>query len=127
MILVDTSAWIAFFKGGNSTADLVEEFILDNKLALCGPVQSELLRGFKNKKERDTVWPLLDGCHFLEQPDKLWIDAGNCGFALRRKGKTVKTMDLLIACYAIAYQVPMLTLDKDFKTIKAAGFPFEII
>ena len=50
-------------------------------------------------------------------------EAGDLGFALRGKGLTVKTLDLLIACYALAYRAPLLTRDSDFKLIRAAGLP----
>lgn len=39
---------------------------------------------------------LLGACHWLEQPAALWQEAGDLGYALRRKGLTVKTFDLLM-------------------------------
>jgi len=65
----------------------------------------------------------LAGCHPLSQPTDLWNDAGELGFTLRGKGVTVKTFDLLIICYALAHQVPLLTSDRDFGQIRAAGIP----
>jgi tRNA(fMet)-specific endonuclease VapC len=127
MILADTSAWIDFFRGREPMASSVESYLLDNQVALCGPVLTELLRGLKSKRERETVLPLLDGCHYLSQPDRLWEDAGNCGYQLARQGKSVKSMDLLVACYALAHKTAVLTLDRDFLQIKRAGFDLEIL
>src|SRR5258707_56413 len=102
MILVDTSAWIDFFRGIEPMASTVEKNLEENQSALCGPIITELFRGFKSKSERERILPLLDGCRFLAQPEHLWQDAGNLGFHLSRKGKTVKTLDLLIAAHAMA-------------------------
>ena len=122
MILVDTSAWIDFFRGRGSAAARVDEALAENVLATCGPVLAELRRGFKSASERTQVLDLLRGCHLLEQPADLWTAAGDLGFALRRRGSTVKTMDLLIASYALAHDVELLTGDHDFDPfVRLAG------
>jgi len=123
MILVDTSAWIEFFKGKSKTADLVEDLIDENQIALCGPVITEIARGFGSKNERNLVLNLFSACHLLAQPVELWREAGEMGAFLRRNGHTVKTMDLLIAAYVVAYGVQLLTLDSDFKLMKESGLP----
>jgi predicted nucleic acid-binding protein len=43
------------------------------------------------------------------------------GFALARRGASVKTVDLLIAAHAIAHGVAVLTGDRDFERIRRAG------
>ena len=65
--------------------------------------------------------PLLLSCHQLPQPADLWHEAGAFGFALARRGLTVKTLDLLIATYALASGVPVLTLDRDFVSMARSG------
>jgi len=100
MILVDTSAWIEFFR--------------------------ELRRGLLNQSERRTVLPLLEACHILSQPAELWTEAGDLGFALRRRGVTPKTLDLLIAVYALHHSATLLTLDKDFVAMHKAGVPLQL-
>ena len=65
--------------------------------------------------------PLLAGCHLLPQPDRLWDEAGELGYALGRRGATVKSLDLLIATYALSHGVAMLTADDDFRIIRRAG------
>src|SRR5262245_51378001 len=113
MILVDTSAWIEFFRGRDPWAGLVDDALATNDAALCGPVVTELRRGLRNERERDAVLPLLEGCHWLAQPQELWAEAGDLGFALRRRGVTPKTLDLLIAVHALSHSASLLTLDKD--------------
>jgi predicted nucleic acid-binding protein len=123
MILLDTSAWIEFFRGREPMAGQVDDALASNAAAICGPVEFELRRGLANTRERKTVLPLLAGCHFLSQPEDLWIEAGDLGFALRRRGVTPKSMDLIIAAYAMTHSVALLTADKDFHAMHKAGIP----
>jgi predicted nucleic acid-binding protein len=46
---------------------------------------------------------------------------GRIGSLLARKGITVKTMDLLIAAWALAHDVPLLTGDRDFAEMSRGG------
>jgi hypothetical protein len=126
VILVDTSAWIDFFRGRGPRADDVDRAIEDGAVALCGPIVTELRRGVRSRAERAELLLHLGGCHLLPQPGDLWSEAGELGFTLRQKGMTVKTLDLLIAVYALAHQVPLLTTDSDFKLIQRAGIPLAL-
>jgi hypothetical protein len=121
VILIDTSAWIAFFRGRPPLSDAVDDAIDANEATICGPVITELRRGLKSAAERRKVLPLLGGCHSLADPPGLWEEAGDLGFFLARKGTTAKSIDLLIATYALSYGIPVLAADKDFADMKAAG------
>lgn len=126
MILVDTSAWIEFFRDRAPIASAVDEALSNDEAALCGPVEAELRRGLRSARERRVVLPLLEGCHRLAQPAQLWSEAGDLGFALRRRGVTPKTLDLLIASYALHHAVQLLTADKDFAAMHKAGIPLQL-
>jgi predicted nucleic acid-binding protein len=121
VILVDTSAWIDFFRGREPMARAVDVLIEGDDAAICGPVVTELRRGLRTRADRTRVLPLLDGCHVLPQPDALWVEAGELGYLVRRRGATVKSLDLLIATYALAHGVPILTDDRDFRLMRNAG------
>ena len=127
MILVDTSAWIEFFRGKAPLADLVDESLEFGEAALCGPVLTELRRGFRTVRERDRVLSLLEGCPYLEDPADLWAAAGELGFRLGRKGVAVKTRDLVIATIALSYDVPVLTGDSDFVSLRRNGVSLNVI
>lgn len=127
MILVDTSAWIDFFRGTGAAADAVEAALAEGEAAWCGPIAAELRRGFASAKERARVLPLLDGCHWLPQPEKLWEEAGDLGYVLRRKGLTVKTFDLMIATYALSHDSALLTVDGDFDAMTKKGIPLQLV
>jgi predicted nucleic acid-binding protein len=126
MILVDTSAWIDFFRGTAPLAGQVDELLAQNQLAICGPILTELRRGFHSVAERRRVLPLLGGCHFLEQPPLLWEEAGELGFLLGRQGRRVKSMDLLIATYALSHSISLLTRDAAFSHILRLGIPLQL-
>ncbi len=121
MILVDTSAWIEFFRGRDPMARAVDALIEGDDAVICGPVVTELRRGLRSRGDRARVLPLLDGCHVLSQPDELWVEAGELGYLLRRRGATVKSLDLLIATYALAHGIPILSTDGDFRLMRRAG------
>ena len=123
MILVDTSAWIHFFRGRAPQAGRVDDLLATNDLALCGPVLTELRRVLRSATERRRLIPLFDGCHLLSQPARLWEEAGELGYLLARKGVTTGTVDLLIATYALSHGVPVLAADSDFATMRRAGIP----
>jgi predicted nucleic acid-binding protein len=127
MILVDTSAWIAFFRTRGPTASLVDDALATNEAALCGPVETELRRGLLDAKERKLVLSALSGCHQLAQPDELWSEAGELGFLLRRRGVTPKTLDLLIAVHALGHSATLLTADRDFLLMRKAGVPLTLL
>jgi predicted nucleic acid-binding protein len=127
VILVDTSAWLAFFRGAGSAADAVDVALGENRVAWCGPIATELRRGFASRRERTKVLALLDACHWLDQPENLWQEAGDLGYALRRKGLTVKTFDLLIATFALSHGTELLTLDSDFGLMRSKGVPLQLM
>ncbi len=123
MILIDTSAWIEFFRGRDPVASAVDEALASNDAALCGPIETEIRRGLRSERERTKLLSLLDACHALSQPSQLWQEAGDLGFALRRRGVTPKTLDLIIAVYALSHSAVLLTIDKDFAAMRKAGVP----
>lgn len=122
--LIDTSAWVEFFRKRNFWKEAVEELLLSDKAVLCGPIYTELLRGVG--RDRARVARALHGCRILPQPAGLWALAGNLGHQLRLKGVTAKTLDLLIATYALAHQMPLLTNDSDFEQMKKADILLQI-
>ncbi|MBI4701008.1 MAG: PIN domain-containing protein [Deltaproteobacteria bacterium] len=126
MILVDTSAWIDFFRGAGGLCDRVDALLETDEAALCGPVVTELRRGLRSAAERRRVLPLLAACHQLDQPAALWVEAGELGYFLARRGVTVKTLDLLIAAYALSHGVAILAADDDFRNMGRAGVPLAL-
>jgi predicted nucleic acid-binding protein len=96
-------------------------------VALCGPVVTELRRGLRSRAERTRIIPLLLGCHLLAEPPAMWEEAGDLGYALGRQGITVKTIDLLVAIYALSHAVALLTTYSDFAHMQRAGAPLLLV
>lgn len=127
MILIDTSAWVEFFRGRDPIAALVDDALTTNAAAICGPIETELRRGLLNERERKSILPLFDACHILTEPEDLWTEAGELGFRLRRRGVTPKTLDLLIATYALSHSCAILTADRDFQLMQKANVPLLVM
>jgi predicted nucleic acid-binding protein len=121
LILVDTSAWIEFFRDREPLATSVDALLGANEVAVCGPLIAELRRGLRSPRERARVMSMLAGCELLSEPGDLWVEAGELGAWLGRKGANVKSLDLLIATYALAHSVAILTTDTDFVLMRRAG------
>lgn len=119
MILIDTSAWVAFFRGIEPLAEAVDTALGSGEAALCEPVVTELRRGLRPPQRRQ-VLSLLDGCPLLSQPQDLWESAGDLGAALARRGLNLETLDLLIAVHAIAHATPVLSGNSDFRAMERA-------
>jgi predicted nucleic acid-binding protein len=117
--LVDTSAWVEFFRGHEPWTAHIGELLDVDRVVLCGPIYTELLRG--TGRDRARVLRALRGCRMLPQPAGLWGLAGNLGHSLRAKGVTAKTLDLLIAVYALTHQTSLLCRDSDFEHMRDAG------
>lgn len=101
----------------------MDRALQDGSAALAVPIVTELRRGVRSKAERATLILHLQGCPVLPQPENLWEEAGDLGFALARHGISVRTLDLLIATFALAHEVPLLSTDADFVSIRKAGIP----
>jgi predicted nucleic acid-binding protein len=112
---------VDFFRGKGRFAAAVDRLLETDEVVLCGPVVTELRRGLRSSGERTQVLRLLAGCHVLEEPTRVWEEAGELGYFLGRRGATIKSLDLLIAAYALSHSVPILTRDTDFAVMKRAG------
>lgn len=115
-VLIDTCAWIDFFKSqtgslGNRVAELIEA----NQVAITGVVIAELLQGIKQEKESKRLQLLLKSIHYLRTEDSDWLNAGQLARQLRTKGLTLPLTDILIATIAQRHGVSILTLDKHFQ------------
>jgi predicted nucleic acid-binding protein len=117
-VLVDTSAWIAFFRRADKAiGEKVSHLLRNGNPAMAGIIMTELRRGAKFKRELDVIDDLHRSIEYLEMQEEYFAAAGDIGRSLLQKGITVGTVDLLIAQLAIAHDVPVLTLDAHFTAI----------
>ena len=116
MILVDTSFWIAVDRG---TASIDDYIPTEEEVATCPTVIMELLRGIDERGVYDTTRSLLFEVDLLDSPTPLerFEQAANLYLTCRRAGVTPSVPDLLIASCAIAHNVQLLHIDRDFDHI----------
>ena len=119
VLLIDTSAWIDFFRGKQSAATEAVQTALQLGVArLCGPVKAELLQGVKSKKEKQQLAIVFDAVENLATSEADWETAGVSLQSLRDGGVTLPLTDALIAAIANRNKVQVLTLDHHFSHLK---------
>lgn len=125
--LIDTSAWIDFFRN-NSTpyADAVASLIKQDRAIITGPVIAELLQGLKTQREADNLRELLTIITYVEVKNDDWNSTGLLLGKLRRNGITVPLTDALIAVVAKHNNYNVLTIDQYFKHLDVPLYPVAI-
>jgi len=118
VIAVDTSVWIDFFNGRDTShvrrlnALLGTEEVVVGDLMLC-----EVLQGLNSEQTARLVEGVL--CRFDIVPmagETITIAAASNFRSLRRRGITVrKTIDLLIGTWCIENRMALLHNDNDFR------------
>ena len=118
LVLVDTSAWIEFFRGTNHPAvPALDRLLFDDQAAITGVIRAELLQGARTEAQKAALARQLAALHQLPDPSDLWDRVALLGYALRRQGYEVRIPDLVIAAVALANDVPVLALDAHFPAI----------
>ena len=115
--MVDTSAWVDFFRGTSKTADAVSKLIEKGQATICGVISYELIQGAKSDDEAFNLSAVLSALNYIELTSDLWIRAGNISSGLRRKGITLPMSDLLIGAIALEHGLEVLTTDEHFASI----------
>jgi hypothetical protein len=119
-VLVDTSAWIEFFRKKEPWYSAISGLIDDKRICCSGIILAELMQGAKAEKELEVLRDFRHVFEFLEESVDLWQAAGELSNTLQRKGKSVGLSDCYLAASAKAHKVKILTLDKHFDIIKGA-------
>jgi hypothetical protein len=118
-VLIDTSAWIEFFRKKNKPIfDRVAGYLRDQKASGSGIIRLELLRGAKSLKELTVIDELFSVIAVVDPRPESYRLAGQLGYSLAKKGHTLGVVDLLIAQVAIENGLKLLTLDNHFKVIQ---------
>jgi predicted nucleic acid-binding protein len=116
-VLVDTSAWIAFFRGDRAAKQRIDPLLEAGTAAVCGPIYSELVSGAPMPAQLRALAEHLQGLDWLEPENSVWRRIATTRFALARAGKQVGVLDLFIALAAADHGAELLTRDRDFLDI----------
>jgi len=120
-VLVDTSAWIDFFRRADgNVGDIVADPTERDRAILTGPVIAEILRGVRGSKEVGRLKTLLGSLPYVEVQRSDLEVAGKNLCELRSRGLTLALTDAVIATVALRCGLSILTLDKDFEHLSVA-------
>ena len=122
MILVDTSAWIEYFRAtGSAAASEVRRLLSDapDSVVTCEPVAMEILAGARDEQVYRKLERLVNGLSSLDVETATdFRSAADIYRAARRTGRTVRSInDCLIAAVAIRHGVRVAHRDADFDII----------
>jgi predicted nucleic acid-binding protein len=112
-VLVDSSAWIETIRedGDRAFWYAVDRLIQDGRAATCEVIVAEVLRGATSWTEHAALADDLRGLALLPM-NGAGEEAGRLALALRRRGRTVQTTDLLIAATAHLHGAALLHRDR---------------
>ena len=121
MILVDTSAWVEFFRRTGSDANVrVRRLMSDpDSLLTTDVVLMEVLAGARDARHLESLRRLLARCHFEPVEGPADYEAAAALYRqCRARGVTVRALtDCLVACVALRADCALLQADRDFELI----------
>lgn len=117
--LVDTSVWIDFFNGTETTEVTCLKSLLNiGSVATTPVIVMEVLQGIRSEKACRQVQKRLACLKFYNIDDERYIEAAMLYRQLRGQGVTIrKSIDCLIASVALHFNLPILHKDRDFTHI----------
>ena len=117
MILVDTSVWIDYLNGKESSlTNILDKALIDGLVSIGDLILLEILQGIKAEREYNKTRKVLALLEQYEMFGNNMVEkcAENFRF-LRKKGITIrKTNDVIIATFCIENNLPLLFRDRDF-------------
>jgi predicted nucleic acid-binding protein len=116
--LVDAGLWIDFGRARSPQflKRFVAPYIFAPDACLAEPIAFEVLR-YANEEETRKLQAQFQTLPMLTTPADLWSEATTLGQRCRRHGITAGSLDFIIACVALHYDVEIVTFDADFERI----------
>jgi predicted nucleic acid-binding protein len=124
VILIDTSAWVEYFRATGSAAAVEVRRLLAEEMdqvAMSEPVAMEILSGVSDESTFVKLERLVNGLPSLTIDDSTdFRSAAQIYRAARRAGRTIWSInDCLIAALAIRHSARIIHQDIDFEVIAA--------
>lgn len=118
-VLLDTSAWIAYFAsaGHETLKSEVRDALGEERIHTCVVVKAELLVGARDRNAFTKLATLLGALPEAPIDVNSWRSAAELGFSLRRKGRSIPLADLLVAEVCRAQSLQLWHLDRHYETI----------
>ena len=122
IMLLDSSLWVDFTRarGPLPLKKFIAPFVLNPQAHLAEPVRFELLRSARPDEIRqlEAQFATLPK---LTTPADLWQRAIDLGQACRQFGRTVFSIDLLVAAVALHHNALLVSFDTDFEAIASVS------
>ena len=119
MTLIDTSAWVEFFRrqGNPDVKQRVAACIELGEAAVCGPIRFELLAGARGREDA-LIDEAFGFCTDLDFTTTCWKRAAVLERTLRARGITMPRDDIFVAASALEHGALLLTCDAHFERIR---------
>jgi predicted nucleic acid-binding protein len=122
MILIDTSAWIEYFRAsGSAAAGEVRRLLAaePERVVICEPIAIEILAGALDEDRHAKLERLVDGLRSLRIDDAVdFRSAAAIYRTARRAGRTIRSInDCVIAAVSIRHGASIIHRDADFEVI----------
>jgi predicted nucleic acid-binding protein len=117
MILIDSSVWIDYFNGNQtSQTDWLDSSLGNTPIIIGDLILTEVLQGFQSDRDFKIAKDLLLDIPFVTMGGQaLALESAMNYRFLRRKGVTVrKTIDVIIGTFCIHNHLALLHCDHDF-------------
>ena len=119
-ILPDTSIWVDFLRlGTQGPAAVLDRYLDDESVLVCGPVMAELLAG-AGPTQVDELWLAVGSLPWAELDHAGWRHVGEVAGRLRSTGRAVPLTDVVIAVAAARAGASVWSRDEDFVRIQSA-------
>ena len=123
MTVVDSSVWISYFSSSVETDKTreLDRLLSRDRIVVGDLILAEVLQGFRAERDYRTAKSLLLSLEHRDMTNReLAIRSADNYRWLRKRGITVRrTIDVLIATFCLAEDLPLLHDDQDF-------LPFEV-
>ena len=121
MVVADTSVWIDYVNGIDTTYTNALDYELHQNHVITGDlIITEFLQGFRNDRDFEAAKEIINSLIYCDMlgKDMALKSAMNFRF-LRKKGITIrKTADIIIGTFCIEHELPLLHNDQDFEPIE---------
>lgn len=114
-VIVDTSIWIDFFKGGLFPE--VESALKEGMVYLTPLIASELISGVRTAPEEKELLDWIRTLPLVETLLSHWINVGHLRSKCQKKGVTISTPDAHIAQATLDIAGVLYTSDSIFSKI----------
>ena len=124
MLLIDTSAWIEYFRATGSPAGVEVRRLLaeqPHRVVMCEPIAMEILSGALDDDKYTRLEQLVNGLPSLRIEQAVdFRTAAAIYRSARRGGRTVRSItDCLIAAVAMRHGARVIYRDADYDVIAA--------